>query len=60
MLSICPPKFRETKVSIARLVLVKRRSNSTAHDTLDRLPIGFDEIQFSAFVNNACIHNSAS
>jgi len=60
MLSIYPPKFRETKVCIARLVMVKRRSNSTADDTFDRLPFGFDEIQFSACVNNACILNSAS
>ncbi|HYX71202.1 MAG TPA: hypothetical protein VE732_00405, partial [Nitrososphaera sp.] len=60
VLSICPPKFRQTKVCITRLVLVKKRSNSTADDTFDRLLIGFDEIQFYVFVKNACIHNSAS
>jgi hypothetical protein len=60
VLSICPPKFRETKVCITRLVLVKKRSNSTADDTFDRMLIGFDEIQFSVFVNNASIHKPAS
>ena len=52
---ICPPKFRETSVCIKRLVLVKRRSNFTADDTFDVLPIGYHEIQFSGFVNDACI-----